>query len=398
MLKEKNVECWETDATRPWSVIVESETKDQKWPPNFRWEGSAASHESTLHQLSPYIGKMKSSMAQAIVRTYTRSGETVYDPFCGSGTVAFEAWAAGRNVIANDLSKYAATITRAKLSPPESAVEAMLELEAAAQRAVTLTSFVDLRKAPKWVRSFFHPETLREILAWSQVLRQRKSDFMMACLLGILHHQRPGFLSYPSSHSVPYLRLKKFPRDQFPELYQYRSVRERLQRKVERSLKRIPPLDGSLLRECHAKNAAGFRPEQRVNAVITSPPYMSQLDYGRDNRLRLWLLGAQEWRGLDRLVSPKEDAFLDLMKTCLKVWLDILTPRGVCVLVLGDTPCRSRNMSLPDAIVHMATEEVGGFRLLWTHTDPIPDDRRVRRGCRGNLNETIVVLGRKKGE
>jgi 16S rRNA G966 N2-methylase RsmD len=56
------------------------------------WRGSALKSESTLHQLSPYIGKIKSSMAASIIAQFTHEGELVYDPFSGSGTVALEAW------------------------------------------------------------------------------------------------------------------------------------------------------------------------------------------------------------------------------------------------------------------------------------------------------------------
>jgi hypothetical protein len=51
--------------------------------------------------------------------------------------------------------------------------------------------------------------------------------------LGILHHVRPGFLSYPSSHLVPYLRKMKYPPEQFADMYAYRDVRSRLIAKVK---------------------------------------------------------------------------------------------------------------------------------------------------------------------
>ena len=52
------------------------------------WEGSALKAESTFHQLSPYIGKLKSSMAGSLISQFTDPGDLIYDPFSGSGTVA----------------------------------------------------------------------------------------------------------------------------------------------------------------------------------------------------------------------------------------------------------------------------------------------------------------------
>ena len=357
------------------------------------WKGSALSEESTLHQVAPYIGKMKSSMAKELISTFTHEGEILYDPYCGCGTVALEAWAAGRNVIANDLSPYAVVLTQAKLFPYFALQDALCEIASVAKKVRKIIQKVDLRKVPKWVRDFFHPETLREIIAWFQVLRSRKSYFLISCFLGILHHQRPGFLSYPSSHTVPYLRQKKFPREMYPELYQYRPVQERLEKKVARALKRKPHLDQQLFRSCHMRDASKFVPPgPKINAIITSPPYMRQLDYGRDNRLRLWFLGVQDWKSLDHNISPSETKFISLMRSCLKLWRSVLVPKGICAFVLGDTLCRSYDSPLPDAVAHIATEEVKGYSVLWKYTETIPDARRIRRGSSGSLTETILVL------
>lgn len=357
-----------------------------------KWKGSALGKESTLHQVSPYIGKMKSSMTSALISTFTHKDETIYDPFCGSGTVALEGWAAGRNVIANDLNPYAYFLTQAKLFPYLTIEDAMAELDIAAEYVRPLVPKVDLRRVPIWVRSFFHPDTLREIITWSQVLKSRKSYFLLSCLLGILHHQRPGFLSYPSSHAIPYLRQKKFPQSLYPELYQYRSVQDRLEKKAKRMLKRVPHLDQKLYRECSLSNAADFLPKEKINCIITSPPYMRQLDYGRDNRLRLWFLGSEDWKSLDDMISPSEEKFLNLFRSCLKLWHDALIPNGICILVLGDSHSRMYDMPLPDAIARIATQEIGGYSVFWKHSEPIPNNRRVRRGYCGNLMETILVL------
>jgi hypothetical protein len=355
------------------------------------WSGSAL-NESTLHQLSPYIGKIKSSMAASLVAQFSKEGELVYDPFSGSGTVALEAWAAGRRVLANDLSPYASLLTRAKLSPYESLETALGDIDTAAKRVDRLSQQIDLRTVPKWVRGFFHPDTLREAIAWRTTLRNRGHDFLLSCLLGILHHQRPGFLSFPSSHTVPYLRTKKFPRSRFPKLYGYRSVRDRLEAKVKRALKRVPELDFEIERRSFSKNAAALIPRDQVGAIITSPPYMRQLDYGRDNRLRLWFLEMEDWLALDEVVSPSESEFLELMRRCLTSWHGVLRLNAPCIFVLGDTMSRTYKMPLAEAISVIAVEEVGGYSLEHSYTDSIPDIRRVRRSYRGNLSETIVVL------
>lgn len=172
------------------------------------WHGSFNRRESTLQQLSPYVGKMKSGMARALLRLYTKPGDVVLDPFSGSGVVPLEAALTGRQPWANDLSPYAYAVTRGKLEAPATKSRAIELTQEFLTQVEQISPSMKLQSAPDWVQDFFHPDTLREILAAFQILREQESYFLMACMLGILHHVRPGFLSYPASHLVPYLRKK----------------------------------------------------------------------------------------------------------------------------------------------------------------------------------------------
>jgi hypothetical protein len=316
----------------------------------------------------------------------------VYDPFSGSGTVALEAWAAHRHVVANDLSPYAALLTRAKLHPYQTLSDALDDIAGLSIHVTEQKAQVDLRKIPSWVRQFFHRETLRETIAWSNVLRRRRRWFLLASLMGILHHQRPGFLSYPCSHTVPYLRLKAFPPSEFPELYEYRSLRDRFEAKITRAFRRVPTLDFDMQRKCYAQSAHLLTPTLSVDAIITSPPYMRQLDYARDNRLRLWFLGIEDPRELDRFISPRKDAFLELMRKCFLKWRTVLKPNKYCILIVGDGSSELTDGNLPERISSIATKDVGGYVHIHDHTEAIPNERRVRRGLTGSTSETILIL------
>ena len=169
--------------------------------------------------------------------------------------------------------------------------------------------------------------------------------------MGILHHQRPGFLSYPASHSIPYLRDKKYPIDKFPEMYEYRELKPRIIKKVLRVYKRFPNINTSLFRSCKLSNVLDIElKSESIDAIITSPPYMNTLDYFRDNRLRLWFLG-YNYQSKKDLQNPKNIyEFRDLMSECLNIFQNILKPGKVCVLVLGDVN-RSKYIRSGDIII-----------------------------------------------
>jgi hypothetical protein len=355
-------------------------------------------NDYTIHQLAPYIGRMKTSMAEALVSRWTRQGDLVVDPFCGCGVIAVEAAAKQRRVIVGDWNPYAVLLSKGKLFAPENLTTAERKLRDVWELSRSLLGAQDLRRVPRWVRSFFHPETLRSALAFRDACVETGNSFLLACLLGILHHQRPGFLSYPSSHLVPYLRSRKFPRRLFPALYRERDVLSRITAKVRRSYRRPAPKFAEA-RRVLLTDARRFPRVQGIDAVITSPPYMNELDYVRDNRLRLWFIDRSIPTGLELRGRDRENAFFQLLKlVCHRITPQVKLD-GHVVLVVGDATRggarRGRTAALSRKLFE-TDSALSDFRLIELHRDTIPDIRRSRRECRGTKTETVMVYRRER--
>ena len=363
------------------------------------WHGSFNSRESTLQQLSPYVGKMKSGMARVLINLYSKAGDTVLDPFSGSGVVPLEAALASRCAWANDLSPYAYVLTRGKLESPGSrrvAIQRAEELISAVEREAPS---MDLAVIPEWVREFFHPDTLREVLTAFRILRQQQDYFLTACLLGILHHVRPGFLSYPASHLVPYLRKNKYPPDEFPEMYVYRDLSSRLLAKVKRAYRRHMLPVGWEQRQYQVWQVNTMDlpiEDEAVDAVISSPPYFGALDYARDNRLRLWFLGCRDWKELDASLTANRKVYLPQMRVCLQEIHRVLKAESYCVLVLGDVERNGKIRRTAEILAELAVDATcGGFVVETIYDDRIPDKRRSRRNTRTTKFERILVMQKK---
>jgi hypothetical protein len=360
------------------------------------WHGSFNGRESTLQQLSPYVGKMKSGMARVLISLYSEPGDVVLDPFSGSGVVPLEAALAGRRAWANDLSPYAYVLTRGKLEAPGSERVAAQRTTALVDSVEQQAPSVDLTTIPEWVCEFFHPDTLREILTAFNILRQQEDYFLTSCLLGILHHVRPGFLSYPASHLVPYLRKKKYPPDEFPDMYAYRDLRSRLSAKVKRAYRRhMLPVDWEQRRyRVWQVNAMNLPIEdETVDTVISSPPYFGALDYARDNRLRLWFLGCEDWKELDASLTANRKVYLSQMRVCLQEIHRVLKPDSYCALVLGDVERDGRIRRTAEILADLAVEATcDGFVVETIYDDCIPDERQSRRETRTTKFERILVM------
>ena len=350
---------------------------------------------SSLNSLSPYIGRLRPECAQFLIDKYAHEGKPIFDPFCGSGTVLLQGWRNGYDVYGNDLNPYALLLANGKTHPYMTIGQAMEQVNHYLRFVNKRCANIDLDTIPEWVRSFYHPDTLKEILAWVFYLKRYKEWFLLSCLMGILHHQRPSFLSYPASHGAPYLRTGKYPREQFPEMYEYRNVYEKLTQKIERVYKHFPELNFNHVRLVYNKDAAKMRLENiPKGTIITSPPYMRSLTYARDNRLRLWFLGEVNCDELDKRISPSASDFNKMMTKCINKWASYQEHHDKCVIVIGDIDIRvdKHSMSLAQFIESRAELY---YNLVDAYQDPIPESHKLVKGHDGIKREIIVVLERK---
>lgn len=349
-----------------------------------------------MHQLAPYVGKLKSGMVRVLIELYSKPGDIILDPFCGSGVVPLECLIAGRNTVANDLSPYAYVITKGKLSAPNSKQKALIEANEIIIDVEKNAPFVEYETAPQWVRNFFHPETLKEVVCAFNVLWENQNYFLMACLLGILHHVRPGFLSFPASHLTPYLRTKMYPPESYSHMYSYRDLRSRLLAKVERAYRHtlFTDLRNQVSWKVSQENAMKLSlDDSSVDAIISSPPYFDALDYARDNRLRLWFLGISDWKKLDQSLTASAQIYIPQMAECLREMNRVLRVGGNCVLVLGDVERNGTKRQTAKVISDLAYEVSNGqLTTQLIHTDEIPDIRRSRRQTRTTKYERILVM------
>jgi len=241
------------------------------------------------HSVCSFPSKMKPALAATLVSLFTEKGGVVLDPFSGSGTVPFEAALQGRRALATDISTLGHVISSAKICPPSSkAGWAMLN---ALEDAVSSNwRIVDPSEMESEILDFYHERTAAEILAARRFLRKVTAEFqkdeaglfLAACMVHLLHGNRPYALSRRSHNIIPI--PPKGPRH-------YKSVIGALRDKVSRvfaSSLSADFIDGQSL-QCSADRLPFA--EQSVDAIITSPPFLGTTDFLRQNRIRLWFLG-----------------------------------------------------------------------------------------------------------
>jgi len=364
------------------------------------WHRSFDQQPSSLHRLCSFKSPTSAPLVQTLIDLYSQPGEVVLDPFAGSGVIPFEAALSGRTAEAIDLNPCAYLVSQGKLTAPCSLRQALQQADQLLIQVEAKAASVDLNQIPVWVQDFFHPQTLQEIVAAFQQLYEQPNAFLSACLLGILHHVLPGFLSYPTQPDAPYLKRASFPPDQFPHLYTYRDVRSRLMTKIRRVYRQhqLP----------HHWNDRQYRVQQgsathlaiadsSVDTILSSPPHPGAFDNLRRSQLRLWFLGYPHWQTLQAALIANQQAYRTQMPLCLQEMARVLKPGGYCILLLTELVHQGQTEGLAEQLVEMAVGSTNHqFSLETLYDRALPGSQRSAFCQRPLKVQRLVILKREK--
>src|ERR1700733_10628375 len=73
---------------------------------------AARQHDARHYGVHPYFTRRPANVVRAYIERFSREGDTVLDPFGGTGVTAIEAFLMGRNAVQNDLNPFANFIAR----------------------------------------------------------------------------------------------------------------------------------------------------------------------------------------------------------------------------------------------------------------------------------------------
>ena len=252
-----------------------------------------------LHALCSYFAMFPEAFAEHWLAKLTRPGDLVLDPFCGRGTLPFQALLMGRRAIGCDTNPVAFCISKAKTNAPSQGrvLSRIAELEDLYCRQLVRA---EVAKLPTFFRHAYDSETLHQLVFLRNRLRHLTSlvDGMLAALvLGSLHgetdrsdrffsNQMPHTISTKPEYSI---RFWKDRRLRAPKRDAFDLLRTQLLYRYESS----PPKERGLIFQMDMRELPRHmgRFETPLRCVVTSPPYFNVTNYAEDQWLRLWFLG-----------------------------------------------------------------------------------------------------------
>lgn len=287
----------------------------------------AQRHRHSSLSIHPYFGKVDPSIVAAALSNFSSVGQTVMDPFCGSGTVVHDAVLAGRSVIGFDSSPLACMIATAKvlgIRPAEekelSAWAAQLTQEADLFSSESLNDEVSALTIPSMPRvrsvsDWFGPNTLVELARIKRALSalEKLASPEVGLLARVAFSRIITQASFQKGESTYSRTQKEDSADRVRGLLAG-SVKAVIKsaRAFSEELRQagLPPPSSSRLEVAGARSTitqGGIRAvlvngDSRTNQtqqqclpkfdlVITSPPYLMSWDYGLYHKFRFYWLG-----------------------------------------------------------------------------------------------------------
>lgn len=273
----------------------------------------------SVHGIYPYRGKISAIDAARIVDQIP-SDTTLLDPFCGSGTIVYEAARAGMRVVGVDANPLAAMLTQGKLQIPESREFVVDE----ARKLVEKSATGDNPKLTRESSRYFHEDTWLEISQMA-VHFSTMSHYLKACFAGAICLTARGCNWYKwTSSSVG----KDFPTKKYVNFF------EKFQEKVVKHF--FPIVSRSEIHQGDTRQISHFVETASCDVIFTSPPYFDCLDYtSYYAKIVFDILGWPRNEIRDGLIQSFRD-YEDDMRSVFEELSTVVRPGGLIIFVVGD--------------------------------------------------------------
>ncbi|KPH53478.1 DNA methyltransferase [Helicobacter pullorum] len=319
---------------------------------------------SKIHQMTAYLAMFPPNLPYFFIKHYSKINDIVFDPFSGRGTTAFEACRMGRIGIGNDLNPLAFCLTKSKVNMPKqkNIYKRLQTLKQNYQKISIENISEDI--------TMLYDETLTLpqlfYLKHSLNKANKIDNFILAALTGIMHgkHRKNGTSMYcsidmPNTFSMSPNYIKNFIKmHSLTKIKQ--DVFELLEQRIEWLFReRNKPFENLVnyrKGECFCLDAIKCSKKimkkygkNSVQLIVTSPPYLKNIHYGKYNWIRLWLLN-EEVKNVDKTVSIYHktqsikglkdnlpfESYASYMQNLFNSWYNILKPKSYAFVVIGD--------------------------------------------------------------
>jgi hypothetical protein len=294
-----------------------------------------------VHRLHPYLGKFIPQLVEVLLGRYFAPGQRVLDPFSGSGTTLVQALESGLDATGVDVAAFNCLLSEVKTRRYN-----LFTLEREVREACSrLDDFRGGRPqvGSQYLRAWFAPRTAAELCFW----RDLASDYEHADVLRVVLARAARSARLTTHFDLDFPR-----RPQRGEYWCHKhrrvcrpvqTARQFLHRYALDTLARIKEFARVRARGREAEVLHGDARElaypDRVDGVLTSPPYPGLIDYHEQHRHAYELLGLEDCGALELGRGTSRRALADYVEgiaAALRAAVTSLPAGAPVVIVVND--------------------------------------------------------------
>jgi DNA modification methylase len=336
-------------------------------------------------------GFAKQLVEELIKMFELKEGDTVLDPFCGSGTTLVACSQNGLDAIGLDVlptAIFASSVKATKYDPEKLREEAKILFRRRFHRLEW--------EFPKIMRMMINKYALEDIAFFSDTMDgfQNKDFFTLALLNASIK------VSYAWKDGGV-IKIKKHPTPPLRKLFQrvvYRMIKDVEENNTESILSQsgVPGRHGHVrIEQCDAREMKVD--DESVDAVITSPPYLNNIDYTKLYAIEDYFMekrrvpSLRSFLGLRDKEETKESYFEDMEKV-LGEMHRVLKPGGRAAIVIGNAYLDGEIES--DFLISWLAHKVGFSveKILVLNKRFALENRTEKKGV---LRESLIILNKK---
>ena len=298
------------------------------------WTFADADTQYLTHGFHPYPARMIPQIARRLIERYSKPGDLVLDPFCGSGSVLVECRLLGRNSIGIDINPLALILAKAKTMPIDPSIlkEFWNRLKEKISIDIQKLRFKEIDVHLPRIRNldyWFKPQVAKELTIIKSYLDRIEEEvlyyFFATCFSITVREASNLRLSEFKVYRLPPDKLKKHN----PNVFQI------FERHVNQNIHKMADFFKQAHKDVMCEVLFGDSrrlplKSETVDLVVTSPPYgdsRTTVAYGQFSRF------SSLWLGLNENVVMKVDK-----------------------VSLGGSPTKAEN--LPSLTLHQTIEEI----------------------------------------
>lgn len=304
------------------------------------------------HIFHTYPAKFIPQLPKYFIEKYSKIGDTVYDPFIGSGTTLVECKLLNRNGIGVDSNPIATLISLSKttrFSRDEivlakyflDEIEAVYKLESSSfHDQFKELNIIDFPNKNHWFQKNVQIELSFLLNKIREIKNEKVKTFFEVCFSSIIvevsNQDSNTRYAYKDKTIQNFTPLKLFVR------------------RGKMMIGRIDDFsrvctDSTIEIYTQSSEEVSFIPNESVSLIITSPPYANTYDYYLYHKSRMNWLGYDVKKTQDSEIGSRDkhsskkfdiDHFLKGLEKCFKESERVLKKEGHAVIIIGDSVIR----------------------------------------------------------